>query len=135
MSFLPLVLSTTALAAVASAPLTLDLTFHARATADHDGNVVVRGMLSCSKETTVSLEVAVVEPLNRSAEAAGQFATDLACDKTPTPWTVIVTPDTDRSFHPGFATVTVRAVGFDPEHDIFAGVETFGFLHLTRSPR
>jgi hypothetical protein len=134
-SFLPLIVGTTALVAVAAAPLSIELIVQPRATADHDGNVVVRGLLSCSIETTVGLEVDLFEPLHRSNVASGQSATDVACDTTLTPWATVVTPDTDQSFRPGFATVAVRAVGFDPETGIFTGVETFGFVHLTRSAR
>jgi hypothetical protein len=134
-SLLPLIIGTTALVAVAAAPPTIDLTFSARATADHDGGLVVRGTVTCSFETTASVEGHVVESLNRSDIASGEFALDVPCEPTPTPWTAVVVPDTDESFRPGFASVSVRAVVFDPESGIFAGVETFGFLHLTRSAR
>jgi hypothetical protein len=123
------------LVAVVAAPLVIDLSVPARATADHGGNVVVQGTVECSIETTVSLEVHVIERLNRSDVASGQFATEVPCDSTPTPWEAVVSADTDAPFRPGFATVIVRAVGFDPENGIFAGVETLGGLHLTRSPR
>jgi hypothetical protein len=129
----PLALGTAAVVAVVAAPLSIDLIVQSRATAAHDGTVVVRGSVQCSIGTTVSLEVDVIEPLNRSDVAFGQFATDLACDSTPTSWSAVVAPDADQPFRPGFATVSVRAVGFDPENGIFAGVESFGFLHLTRS--
>jgi hypothetical protein len=132
-SLLSLAFATTTL--VAAAPLSIDLTVLARATADHAGNVVVRGTLTCSIETIVSLEVDVVEPLNRFDVASGQSATDVACETTPTPWTLVVAPATDHAFRPGLATVSARAVGFDPEHGIFAGVESFGFLRVTRSAR
>jgi hypothetical protein len=132
-SLLPLVVATTALVAVAASPLSIDLTFNTRATADRSGSVVVRGTVTCSFETTASIEGEVVESLNRSDIAAGEFALEVPCEPTPTPWTAVVAPSTDRSFRPGFATVAVRAVVFDPESGIFAGVETFGFLHLTRS--
>ena len=135
MFLLPLVLGTAALVAAVAAPLSIDLFVNARATAAHEGTVVVQGTVWCSIGTTVSLEVDVIESLNRNDLAAGQFATDLACDSTPTSWTAVVAPDTDDAFRPGFATVSVRVVGFDPENGIFAGVETFGFLHLTRSAR
>ena len=133
MSFLPLALGTAALVAAVAAPLSIDLIVQARATATHAGAVIVEGTVRCSIGTTVSMEVDVIEPLNRSDVAFGQFATDLACDSTPTAWTAVVGPDTDHGFRPGFATVSVRAVGFDPENGIYAGVESFGFLHLTRS--
>lgn len=132
MSLFPLVLGIAALAAVAAAPLSIDLSVHPRATADHDGHVIVRGIVTCSIETTVDIEVEVVEPLNRS-QVVGGGATAVTCSTTPTPWTAVVPPDAERRFQPGFATFAVRAVGFDPEHEIFAGVESFGFLHLTRS--
>ena len=135
MSLLPLILGTTALAATVAAPLSIDLTVQARATAAHDGTVVVRGIVRCSIETTVDIEVDVIEQIRRFDVAAGQSSTAVACDSAPTAWTVEVASDTDRPFSPGFATVSVRAVGFDPEYGIFAGVESFGFLHLTRSPR
>jgi hypothetical protein len=130
---LPLALGTAALVAVVTAPLSIDLMVHARATATHAGAVVVQGTVRCSIGTTVSIEVDVVEPLNRSDVAFGQFTTDLACDSTPTPWTAVVAPDTDHGFRSGFATVSVRAVRFDPENGIYTGVESFGFLQLTRS--
>lgn len=133
MSLLPLIVATTALVAVAAAPLSIDLTVNARATADRGGSVVVRGTVTCSFETTASIEGQVIESLNRSGIASGGFAIEVPCEPAPTPWTAVVAPDTDRSFRPGFATAAVRAVVFDPESGIFAGVETFGFLHLTRS--
>ena len=133
MSFLPLVLGTAAAVAAATAPLSIDVIVHPRATADRDGSVIVRGMVRCSIETTVDIEVEVVEPLNRSEAAAGTASTDVSCSTTSTPWTAVVPSATDRPFHPGFATVAVRAVGFDPESGVFAGVDTFGSLHLTRS--
>ena len=131
---LPLVLGTAALVAVAATPLSIDLTVHARATAAHGGTVLVRGTVICSIQTTVSIEGSVIQPLNRSDVASGQFATDVVCDTTATSWTAVVVSDSDQTFRPGFASLSVRAVGFDPENGIFAGVESFGSLHLTRSP-
>jgi hypothetical protein len=134
-SLLPLIIGTTALVAFAAARPSIDLTFDGRATAAHSGSVVVRGTVTCSFETTASVEGQVVESLNRSDIASGEFALEVPCEPTPTSWTAVVAPDTDQSFRPGFASVSVRAVVFDPESGIFAGVETFGFLHLTRSAR
>jgi hypothetical protein len=134
-SLLPLIVGTSAVVAAVAAPLSIDLTVQSRATAAHGGTVVVRGIVTCSIETTVNIEVDVIQPIGRSDVAAGQSAIDVACDSTPTAWTAEVTSETDQPFHPGFASVAVRAVGFDPENGIFAGVESFGSLHLTRSPR
>jgi hypothetical protein len=131
----PLILGTVALAAAVAAPLSIDLNIHARGTADRGGSVVVRGTVACSIDTIASIEVFVVQALNRSDAVAGQFFTDLACDGTPTPWTAVIDPDTDRTFRPGFATVVVRATAFDPENGIFAAVETLASLQLTRSIR
>jgi hypothetical protein len=133
--FPPAVLGTVALVAFVAAPLSLDLTIHLRATADRSGSAVVHGTVSCSKDTIVSLEVFVLQSLNRNDAAAGQFVTEVMCDSPSTLWTVLVAPDTDRGFRPGFASVSVRATAFDPENGIFAGVETFGSLQLTRSVR
>jgi hypothetical protein len=131
----PLFLVAATLIATATPPLSIDLVVHARATAAHGGSVVVRGTVRCSIQTTVSIEGQVFEPLKRSDVASGGFSTEVACDSAPTAWTAEVTPDTDHEFQPGFATLSVRAVGFDPENGIFAGVESFGSLQLTRSER
>jgi hypothetical protein len=96
--------------------------------------VLVRGTVICSIETPVTIEGSVVQSLNRSDVASGEFAIDVTCDTTATSWTAVVVSDTDQAFRPGFASMSVRAVGFDPEHGIFAGVESFGSLQLTRSP-
>ena len=133
--FLPaLVLSTVAMAAGLAAPLSIELTVQA-GIANQDGTVVVRGTVQCSTDTIVSIEGDVVESLNRSEVASGWFSTDVTCDTTPTPWTVIVVPYTAESFRPGFATVGVRAVGFDSETGTYAGVESLDSLRLTRSHR
>ena len=132
---LPLLLGTVALVSVVSTPLMIDLTVFPRATADHGGNVVVRGTVQCSIATTVSIEGEVVESLNRTGVAIGQFFTEVICDTTPALWTATVTPTTGVAFRPGFAIVGVRATGFDPENGIFAGVESLGTLQLTRSAR
>jgi len=132
---LPLALGTvlaTVLAAALTAPLMIDLTVHARATAEHGGTAAVGGTLTCSAETLVSLEGELVEPLNRSNVAVGTFATEVLCGTTPTPWRVSVASD-GVPFRPGFASADVRATGFDPESGIFSGVQTLVFLHLTRS--
>ena len=58
MLLLPLALGTvlaTVLAAALTAPLMIDLTVHARATAEHGGTAAVGGTLTCSAETLVSL--------------------------------------------------------------------------------
>jgi hypothetical protein len=124
-----------ALAAVVASPLSIDLTVHFRATADQGGRVTVRGTVTCSIDTTVSIDGQVVLRLNRSGMAAGEFSTEVACGATPTAWTADVVSDTDRPFRPGFAAVAVRGIGFDPENGIFAGVESTGVVHLTRSAR
>jgi hypothetical protein len=132
-SLLPLIFGTTAVVAVAAAPISIDVTFDGRATAGHGGSVVVRGTVTCSFETTASIEGQVVEAFNKSEVASGEFAIDVPCEPTPTSWTAVVAPDTEQVFRPGFASATVRAVVFDPESGIFAGAEAVGFLHLTRS--
>ena len=109
---LPLALST-ALAVATAMPLAIDLTVHARATAERDGSITVRGTVTCSAQTTVSIEGQVVEELNRSNVATGVFAADVICDATPTRWTATVTSDTDVPFRPGFASIGVRATAFD----------------------
>ena len=129
---LPLVLST-ALAVATATPLAIDLTVDARATAERDGSITVRGTVTCSAQTTVSIEGQVVEELNRSNVATGVFAADVICDPTPTRWTATVTADTDVPFRPGFASIGLRATVFDPDSGVFTGVESTGFLHLTRS--
>jgi hypothetical protein len=130
----PLALATALAAAVVASP-TIDVTVHGRATAERDGTVVIRGTLTCSVETIVTLEGEVVEPVGRNDVAFGTFATTAACGPTPTPWTVVVASDSEDAFRPGFATADVRAVGFDPESGIFFGVQTLVSLHLTRAPR
>jgi|ERR1041384_2340105 hypothetical protein len=115
--------------------LTIDLAIHARATAEHDGTVSIRGTVTCSADTVLTLDGEVVESVGRSSVAAGTFATEVACGTTPTPWTVTVTSDSGTSFRSGFATADIRAVGFDPESGIYSGVQTLVSLHLTRSPR
>jgi hypothetical protein len=125
----------TALAIATAAPLTIDFTVRDRATVERDGSVVVRGTVTCSAETTVSIEGLVVEELNRSNVATGMFAVDVICESTPTPWTARVTADTDVPFRPGFASIGLQATAFDPESGIFSGVESSGFVHLTRSGR
>lgn len=131
---LPFVL-TTALAVATATALTIDLTVRARATVERDGSILVRGSVTCSAQTTVSIEGQVVEELNQSNVAAGVFAADVICDTAPTPWTATVTADTDVRFRPGFASIGVSATAFDPESGVFTGVESTGFLHLTRSDR
>lgn len=130
----PLVLAT-ALAAAPAAVVSIDVAIHERATADHFGNVVVRGFITCSTETLVSLEGQVVEFVGRSDVATGTFATEVPCSTTGTPWRVTVVSDSGVPFKPGFAVADVQAVGFDPESGIFTGVQTLVSLHLTRSAR
>ena len=125
----------TVLAVETAAPLTIDLTVHERATAGRDGSILVRGTVTCSAQTTVSIEGQVDEELTRSNVATGVFAVDVACDTTPTPWTATVTADTDVPFRPGFASIGLRATAFDPASGVFTGVESISFLHLTRSDR
>ena len=132
MLLIPLALGA-ALAAVVVAPLTIDLMVDGRATAERDGTVVIRGELRCSAETVVTLDGEVVEPIGRKDVAFGTFATVVECGTTPTPWTVIVAPDSGVAFRPGFATGDVRAVGFDPESGIYASVQSLVSLHLTRA--
>jgi hypothetical protein len=134
MPLLPLAVGT-ALAAVLVAPLSLDLVVRARATAERDGSVTIRGTVTCSADTLVTLEGELVEPVGRADVATGTFAAEVACGTSPTPWTVTVTSDSGVPFRPGFASADVRAVGFDPESGVFTGVQSFVFLHLTRSPR
>ena len=123
------------LAAVLAAPLTLDLVVHGRATAEHGGAVVIRGTLQCSVPTLVTLEGVVVEAFRRRDSAVGTFATEVECGTMPTPWTVTVISENGVPFRPGFASADVSAVGFDPDAGVFAGVQSFVLLHLTRSPR
>jgi hypothetical protein len=122
-------------AAVLAAPLTLDLVVHGRATAEPGGAVVIRGTLQCSVPTLVTFEGVVVEAFRRGDSAVGTFVTEVACDTRPTPWSVTVNSDNGEPFRPGFASADVSAVGFDPEFGVFAGVQSFVLLHLTRSPR
>jgi len=131
---LALILGTT-LAIATAAPLTIDFTVRDRATVERDDSVVVRGTVTCSAQTTVNIEGLVIEEFNRSKVATGMFAVDVICDTTPTPWTAAVTADTDAPFRPGFASIGLRATAFDPESGIFTGVDSSGFLHLTRSGR
>ena len=131
---LPFILIT-ALAVATATALTIDLTLRARATIERDGSVLVRGTVTCSAPTTVSIEGQVVEELNRSNVAEGVFAAEVICDTTPTPWTATVTAETNVPFRPGFASVGMSATAFDPESGVFTGVESTGFLHLTRSDR
>ena len=123
------------LAAVLAAPLTIDLFVQGRATAELAGTVTIRGLVVCSVSTFVSLEGEVVESFRRGGFAIGEFATEVECGTTPTPWAVTVTADNGVPFRPGFASADVRVVGFDPESGVFTGVESFVLLHLTRSPR
>ena len=131
---LPFIL-TTALAVATATPLTIDLTVRARATAERDGSILVRGTVTCSALTTVSIEGQVVQELNRSNVAAGAFAADVICDTTPTSWTATVIADTDVPFRPGFALIDITAIAFDPESGVFTGVQSIGVLHVTRSDR
>jgi hypothetical protein len=125
----------TALAVATGAPLTIDITIRERATIDRDGSILVRGTVTCSAQTTVSIEGEVVEELNRSHVVSGVLAADVSCGTTPTPWTATVTADTDVRFRPGSASIGVRATAFDPGSGVFSGVESGGFLQLTRSDR
>jgi len=130
--FTLLFILTTALAVATTAPLTIDLTVRARATAQRDGSALIRGTVTCSAQTTVTIEGQVIEELNRSNVAAGVFAADVICDTTPTSWTATATSDTDVPFRPGFAVIGVNATAFDPESGVFTGVDSVGFLQLTR---
>ena len=56
----------TALRAALAAVLTIDMTIHERGTAQRDGTAVVRGTLTCSVETLVTVEGLVVESVGRS---------------------------------------------------------------------
>lgn len=134
MALLPLVIGT-ALATVLAVPLSIDLVVHERATAERGGTVAIRGTVTCSAETLVTLEGQVVESLGRNGVAAGTFATEVPCGTAPTPWTVTVTSDSGVPFRPGFALADVQAVGFDPESGVFTGVQSLVLLHLTRSAR
>ena len=124
-----------ALATSLLAPLTLDLVVQGRATAERGGTVIIRGTVQCSVETVVTLKGEVIEQLGRAGAAVGTFATEVMCSTTPTPWTVIVTSESDVAFRPGFASADVSAVGFDPDSGVFTGVQSLVFLHLTRSAR
>ena len=136
MLLLPLALVLeTVLATSLVAPLTLDLVVQSRATAERGGTVAIRGTVQCSAETVVTLEGEVVEQFGRAGAAVGTFATEVTCGTAPTPWTVIVASDSDVAFRPGFASADVQAVGFDPDTGVFTGVQSFVFLHLTRSAR
>jgi hypothetical protein len=121
--------------AVLAAPLTLDLVVHGRATAEPGGIVVIRGTLQCSAPTLVTLEGVVVEAFRRRDSAVGTFAMEAECGTMPTPWTATVISENGEPFRPGFASADVSAVGFDPDSGVFAGVQSFVLLHLTRSPR
>ena len=123
------------LAVVLAAPLVIDLFVHGRATVERQGAVTLRGVVQCSVPTLVALEGEIVETFRRGDDAFGTFATEIACDTTPTPWAVTVTSESGVTFRPGFASGDVRAVGFDPESGVFTGVASFVILHLTRSPR
>jgi hypothetical protein len=123
------------LAAVLAGPLTIDLVVSGRATAELGGAVVLRGTLQCSVPTVLTFEGEVVESFRRGDSAVGSFATEVECDTTPTPWTVTVTSENGVPFRPGFASADVSVIGFDPEFGVFAGVQSFVLLHLTRSPR
>ena len=123
------------LAAVLATPLTIDLVVQGRATAELGGAVVIRGTVQCSVPTLLSFEGVVVESFRRGDSAVGTFATEVECGTTPTPWTVTVTSENGVPFRPGFASADVSVIGFDPESGVFAGVQSFVLLHLTRSPR
>ena len=134
MVLLPLAAATALWSALAAA-LTIDVTVQERAIAGHDGTALIRGTLTCSAETLVTLEGQIVESLGRTAVAAGTFATEVACGTSPTLWTVTVTSDSGVPFRPGFAVADLQAVGFDPESGVFTGVQSLVLLHLTRSTR
>ena len=123
------------LAATLAASLTMNVVVDGRATVERGGAVVIRGTLQCSVATLVTFEGIVVESFHRGDSAIGTFATELACDTAPTPWTVTVISDSGVPFRPGFAVADVTAVGFDPESGVFTGVQTLALPHLTRSPR
>ena len=134
MVLLPLAVATALWSALAAA-LTIDVTVEERALAAHDGTAVIRGTVTCSAETLVTLEGQMVELLGRIDVAAGTFATEVACGTTPTAWTVTVASDTGVRFRPGFASADLMVTGFDPESGVFTGVQSLVLLHLTRSMR
>jgi hypothetical protein len=133
---LPFFLESAVLAASLAVPFTIEIPVDPRAYVDRSGVLVVQGFVSCSVDTIVEVQGQVIERISRSEVAAGEFFTELEClADTPTSWSVIVAPTTDAAFDPGFALVEIQAVGFDPESGIFAGVQSLGSLHLTRSKR
>jgi hypothetical protein len=131
---LPLVLSS-ALALALVTALTIELDVQPRATVERDGSILVRGTVTCSGQTTVSIEGQVVEQLNRSRVAEGVFAAEVVCDTTATPWTATVTPNTNVRFRPGSASIGVSGTAFDPGAGVFTSVQSDGFLQLARSGR
>ena len=124
-----------ALAAAISTALTIDFDFRDKATAERDGSITVRGVVTCSAQTTVTVDGQVSQELNKGKLATGAFAADVPCNTTPTTWIATVAADTGLGFRPGAASIGARAAGLDPASGAFTGVQTSGVLQLTRSSR
>lgn len=82
-----------------------------------NGNATVRGTVSCTKATSVSLNGSVTQ-VNKALLTRGTFSTQVA--RTPgssVPWTATAIPSGLTAFVKGAAEATTQADGFDADYD------------------
>ena len=115
--------------------LTISLVLDVKGSADRAGTATIRGVLTCSTATTVSLAGLVRQAVTRFALASGGLQTQVACSQTPTEWAAAAVPVGDVPFGAGYATVTLTATGIDPNYPGAVTQEVSGAVRLTRSAR
>jgi hypothetical protein len=74
------------------------------------GTATVSGTASCSAGSFASVSVSLSQSVGRIATISGSgFSSDVVCDGTPEPWSVVITPFTGGKFRGGNAQASVFA--------------------------
>jgi hypothetical protein len=115
--------------------LSISLVPDVRGTVDRSGTATIRGVVTCSTPTTISLGGQVRQTVTRFALASGNLQAQVPCSPTPTAWSATVVPAGSVPFGPGYASVTLTAIGFDPNYPGAVVQEASSAVKLSRSTR
>ena len=113
--------------------LTISLVPDTKGSLDRAGAATIRGVLTCSTPTTVSLVGLVRQTVTRFALATGGLQTQVPCSSTPVEWTAVAVPSGSVPFGAGYAAVTLTATGVDPNYPGAVTHEASGAVRLSRS--
>lgn len=115
--------------------LTISVVLDVKGLVDRGGTATIRGTVSCSAATTVSLSGQLSQVVTRFALATGGVQAQLQCSPTPTAWSAIAVASGQVPFGAGYATGTLTAVGTDPNYPSAVIQQVSGAVRLSRSTR